>query len=68
MKTNQKILVLEEKLNQVELVLAEAIKMLDIQSKRIISLEKENKEVKIIKWVCVGIMNIVVVLIQIKIL
>lgn len=46
MKTNQKILILEKKLNQVELVLAEAVKMLDVQTKRIICLEKENKELK----------------------
>ena len=46
MKTAQKILELQEELNQVKLVLAEAVKMLDVQSQRIISLEKENKELK----------------------
>lgn len=46
METNQKISELQAELNQVKLVLEEAVKMLDIQSQRIITLEKENKELK----------------------
>lgn len=46
MKTAQKISELQEELNQVKLVLAEAVKMLDVQSQRILFLEKENKELK----------------------
>ena len=46
MKTAQKITELQEELNQVKLVLAEAVKMLDVQSQRILFLEKENKELK----------------------
>ena len=44
METAQKILEIQEELTQVKLVLAEAVKMLDVQSQRIILLEKENKE------------------------
>lgn len=46
METVQKIIELQEELNQVKLVLAEAVKMLDVQAKRIGFLEKENKGLK----------------------
>ena len=46
MNSHREIELLSNKLNEVELVLAEAIKMLDQQSELIELLEKENKELK----------------------
>ena len=46
MKTAQQISELQEELHQVKLVLAEAVKMLDVQSQEIITLKKEKKELQ----------------------
>jgi len=45
-KTAQEISEFQKEFNQFKLVLAEAVKMLDVQSHEIISLKKENKELK----------------------